>query len=394
MTTAVAPGIVGPSTVESTPAGQTRADIRSFVDRVVAPRAAEFDRSGAMDPEVLAAVADRGWWGAVIGKKAGGTGTGMVDLALLHEEFGRGCSSLRSLLTVHSMVLHAVHRWGTAPARERWFSELVDGSALGAFCLTEPQAGSDFTGLEAAAVPSADGFSITGTKLWVTGGQIADVLLVFARTPRGPSAFVVPANAPGVTRIPVPDMLGIRGSQLAEIRFSDVRVDRATLIGPEGMGLSIATDVLDIGRLSVAAGSVGIIQACLEACAHYAGRRTQGGTALSGHQLIQQMVATMAVDVRAARLLCWQAATLKDQRDPGTLIATCMAKQFAATRAVAAANDAVQLHGALGCSGQYPVARYLRDAKVMEIIEGSTQAQHVLIAKYAFARPDQVQDIS
>jgi len=318
----------------------------------------------------------------------------MVDFARLHEEVGRGCSSLRSLLTVHSMVLQALHRWGTAPAQRQWFTGLVTGTTLGAFCLTEPQAGSDFTALQAVARPTADGFALSGHKLWVTGGQIANLLLVFARTPRGPSAFLVPADAAGVSRTPVPEILGIRGSQLAEIHLSEVHVGADALVGPEGMGLSLATDVLDIGRLSVAAGSVGIIQACLEACAKYARRREQGGTTISGHQLIQQMISTMSVDVRAGRLLCWQAATLKDQRDPATLIATCVAKQFAATRAVAAANDAVQLHGALGCSGQYPVARYLRDAKVMEIIEGSTQTQHLLIARDSLSRPDYVLDVA
>ncbi|WP_433574454.1 acyl-CoA dehydrogenase family protein [Nocardia brasiliensis] len=211
-------------------------------------------------------------------------------------------------------------------------------------------------------------------------GQLADVFLVFARTEAGPSVFFVPADLPGVRRVPVPEIMGTRGSQLAEIIFEDCRLGPEALLGSAGMGLLLATGVLDIGRYSVAAGSVGILQACVEACVKYANERSQGGSLLRDHQLIQQMISTMVTNARAARLLVWQAGLLKDQGDSDTIMATCIAKQFAATGAVAAANDAVQLHGALGCSDEYPVARYLRDAKVMEIIEGSTQLQHGLIA--------------
>lgn len=361
-------------------ARRTREDFRSFVDRVVVPKAAEFDRTSRVDTEVLREFAEQGFWGAVLPESEGGTGSGMLAFAELHEEVGRGCSSLRSLLTVHSMVLHAVDRWGGQDLRDRWFTDLVAGRRLGAFCLTEPDAGSDFTSLRAFAASDGEGYVLNGHKRWITGGQLADVLLVFARTERGHSAFLVPAEHEGVRRVAVPEIMGTRGSQLAEIVFEDCRLGPESLIGVEGMGLTIATGVLDIGRFSVANGSVGIVQACLEACVRYASTRSQGGSLLREHQLIQQMISTMATNARAARLLCWQAARLKDQRDPDTIMATCVAKQFAATSAVAAANDAVQLHGALGCSDEYPVARYLRDAKVMEIIEGSTQLQHGLIA--------------
>ncbi|MFI9504582.1 acyl-CoA dehydrogenase family protein [Nocardia sp. NPDC052566] len=355
-------------------------EIRGFVDEFVAPRAGEFDRDGRIDPAVLAACAARGLWGAVLPSAQGGTGTGMTALAELHEEIGRGCSSLRSLLTVHSMVLYALDRWGTEKAKARWKADMVAGNALGAFCLTEPAAGSDFTALEADAERDGDDWIINGHKLWITGGQLADVLLVFARTASGPAAFLVAADAPGVQRIPVHEITGTRGSQLAELVFEDCRVTGDDLVGPIGMGLPIATGVLDIGRFSVAAGCVGILQACLESCVSYANTRRQGGGLLREHQLVQQLIATIATNTRAARLLVWQAARLKDAGSPDTLMATCIAKQFAATAAVAAANDAVQLHGARGCTDRYPVGRYLRDAKVMEIIEGSTQVQHLLIA--------------
>lgn len=358
----------------------SRAAISAFVDEVVAPRAAEFDRAGRIDPIMVSEFADRGLWGAVLSAADGGTGAGMVAFARAHEEVGRGCSSMRSLLTVHSMALYALDRWGTEPAKRRWQADMVTGAVLGAFCLTEPEAGSDFAALQATAERDGDEWVIDGHKLWVTGGQLADVLLVFARTERGPAAFLVDAASPGIRRIPVSHITGTRGSQVAEIVFENCRVGADTIIGPEGMGLAIATGVLDIGRFSVAAGCVGILQACLRACVSYANTRHQGGSLLREHQLVQQMISTIATNTRAARLLVHEAAQLKDAGSPDTIMSTCIAKQFAATSAVAAANDAVQLHGARGCSDEYPVGRYLRDAKVMEIIEGSTQMQHVLIA--------------
>ncbi|WP_433580121.1 acyl-CoA dehydrogenase family protein [Nocardia brasiliensis] len=357
-----------------------RAEITAFVDEVVAPRAAEFDRAGRIDGKMVGEFAARGLWGAVLPEADGGTGAGMTALAELHEEIGRGCAAMRSLLTVHSMVLYALDRWGSEAMRRRWRADLVAGAALGAFCLTEPDAGSDFAALQATAVRAGEGWVLNGHKLWVTGGQLADVLLVFARTEKGPAAFLVDAAESGVRRSPVEHVTGTRGSQVAEIVFEHCRVGPDAMVGPEGMGLAIATGVLDIGRFSVAAGCVGLLQACLEACVRYASSRRQGGALLREHQLVQQMISTIATDTRAARLLVWQAARLKDAGSPDTIMATCMAKQFAATAAVSAANAAVQLHGARGCSDEYPVARYLRDAKVMEIIEGSTQLQHVLIS--------------
>ncbi|PXX71233.1 hypothetical protein DFR70_101655 [Nocardia tenerifensis] len=371
----------------------SRERIGAFVDEVLAPRAAEFDRAARIDTSIVGEFAARGLWGAVLPAAEGGTGAGMTALARTHEEIGRGCSSMRSLLTVHSMALYALDRWGTDAAKSRWRADMVAGAALGAFCLTEEEAGSDFAALQASARRDGDEWILHGHKLWVTGGQLADVLLVFARTEVGPAVFLVDAASPGIRRTPVTSITGTRGSQVAEIVFEDCRVGADAIIGPAGMGLAIATGVLDIGRFSVAAGCVGILQACLNACVRHANSRQQGGSLLREHQLVQQMISTIATNTRAARLLVWQAAQLKDAGSPDTIMATCVAKQFAATAAVAAANDAVQLHGARGCSDDYPVGRYLRDAKVMEIIEGSTQLQHVLIAADACRNQARVVDV-
>lgn len=360
------------------PGGDTVRDrARAFVDTELAPHADAFDRDEAIPERLLRSVAEHGWWGAVR------TGS-MVEFAALHEEIGRGCSSLRSLLTVHSMALYAVDRWGGTALRERWLTELTAGTALGAFCLTEAAAGSDFTAVQASARPAPDGgWLLDGHKKWVTGGERADVLLVFARTGRGVSAFLVPADAPGVERTPVRGLLGTRAALTAEIRFTGARLPAESLLGAEGMGTAIATGVLDIGRHSVASGSTGIIAAALEGSVRHAASRRQGGALLGEHQLIQRLITRMAVDLRAARALCRDAGALKDAGDPATLTETCAAKYFASTAAMRAAADAVQIHGAVGCGEGHPANRWFRDAKIMEIIEGSSQIQEILIAQHA-----------
>ncbi|QKV67615.1 acyl-CoA dehydrogenase family protein [Streptomyces harbinensis] len=361
----------------STAAPPGTAGARAFVDTELIPHADAFDRDEAIPEWLLGSVAEHGWWGAVR------TGS-MVEFAALHEEIGRGCSSLRSLLTVHSMALYAVDRWGADALRERWLEPLTAGTALGAFCLTESAAGSDFTAVEASARPApGGGWLLDGHKKWVTGGERAEVFLVFARTGRGVSAFLVEAGAPGVSRTPVRGLLGTRAALTAEVRFEGARLPAAALLGAEGMGTAIATGVLDIGRHSVAAGSTGIIAAALDGSVRHAAGRRQGGALLGEHQLIQRLITRMAVDLRAARALCRDAGALKDAGDPATLMATCAAKYFASTAAMRAATDAVQIHGAVGCSDGHPANRLFRDAKIMEIIEGSSQIQEILIAQHA-----------
>jgi methoxymalonate biosynthesis protein len=377
--------LVPASTADDSDQG-LRAEFREFVDSTVAPYADEFDRSQHIPQEVLQAVAERGYWGAGLPVSAGGSGWDLVTLGELHEEVGRGCSSVRSLLTVHHMVAAMVTRWGSEPVRTRWLAALAAGDALGAFCLTEPEAGSDASAVAATARPCPGGYRLTGTKRWITAGQVAHVLLVFARTERGLTAFLVPADNPGVRRVPIRDVLGTRGSMLAEVQLDGVHVAADAVLGREGAGLLIATSALELGRYSVANGCVGILQAALDACVSYTSQRRQGGVLLLEHQLVRQMVSDMVTDVRAARLLCRQAGQLMDAADPSAVMATWVAKYHASTSATRCASNAVQLHGANGCGGHYGVARLFRDAKVMEVIEGSTQIQQVTIADFAYQR--------
>lgn len=363
----------------------TPAACRALVDAEIAPRAGDFDRAQRIPDEVLRRLGEWGWWGAALPREVGGAGLDMTSLGALHEEVGRGCSSVRSLLTVHTMVGWAIDRWGSVEQRERWLPPLASGAAIGAFCLTEARAGSDAAAIDATAAARPGGYRLDGHKRWITGGQLAHLLLVFARTERGISAFLVERDRPGVHPRPIADALGTRASMLAELTFTDCRIGPDALLGPDGFALhTILPAVLDIGRYSVACGCVGLLQGCLESCADYTAERGGRAEPLREHQLIRRMLTQMVTDTRAARALCAQAGELKDRDDPQTIMATWIAKYFASTAAVRAASDAVQIHGADGCSPDYPVHRYYRDAKVMEIIEGSTQIQQITIAEEAY----------
>jgi alkylation response protein AidB-like acyl-CoA dehydrogenase len=364
-----------------------RATARAFVDEHVVPVADAYDQRGAVPEELLARVGEAGLWAPFLPVEQGGSGTDMVTLGEIHEEFGRGCSSLRSLLTVHTMLAWALHRWGSDEQVARWGRDVATGRVLGAFCLSEAGAGSDTGGITTTAVAAGDGWVLDGAKKWITGGQRADLFLVFAKGPTSTVALLVPRDTPGVSVSPIEDMLGTRASLIAEVRFDGVRLGPEALLGPTGFTSGmVLTGTLDLGRYSVAAGSVGIVQGCLDACADYAGRRRVGGTLLRDLPLIQAKLTDMVTDVRAARLLLAEAGRLKETGDPATIMATWVAKYFASTAAARHATEAVQIHGANGCSRDYPVARYYRDAKVMEIIEGSNEIQRMTISAEAQRR--------
>jgi alkylation response protein AidB-like acyl-CoA dehydrogenase len=362
-----------------------RASAHSFAAEHIAPYGNEFERAGRIPEQLLERMSAAGLWAPFLPPEVGGAGLSMVTLGEIHEEVGRACSSVRSLLTVHTMLSWALQRWGSAEQRERWSADLATGRVLGAFCLTEPEAGSDATGIRTIAEPTRDGFVLNGAKKWITNGQRADLYLVFARLGSSIAAFLVPRGTPGVGVTPIRDIMGTRGSMLGEVSFSDVLLSPESLLGPSGFTAGmVLTGTLDLGRYSVASGSVGIIQACLDACAAYTTRRKVGGAPLRDLQLIQAKVSDMVTDVRAARLLVAEAGRLKDAGEAATIMATWIAKYFASTAAARHASEAVQIHGANGMGGDYPVARYYRDAKVMEIIEGSNEIQRITIAAEAY----------
>ena len=366
---------------------QTTADLadQAFVATNIAPYADQIDRAQATPVHVINNVAQQGYLGALIPVAYGGNPLDMISFGLLNQEVGRACSSVRSLITVHSMVSFAVNRWGSQALKDRWLPPLATGEIIGAFALSEPNVGSAAGEIETTATRMGGDYILNGCKKWTTYGEIAGVYLVFAKCDGKALALLLPRDTPGLTVKPIRNMLGTTGSMIAELQIDNCRVPQAQVVGSLGFGISaVALSALDLGRYSVSWGCVGLAQACLDASLAYTRQRQQFGQYLKDHQLIQQMITNMVTHSKAARLLCYQAGYLRDQGAASAMSETLVAKYFASTIAFQAATDAVQIHGANGCSTDYPVQRYLRDAKVMEIIEGSHQMQQILIAQDAY----------
>lgn len=364
-----------------------RDTVRRFAEQEIAPVAAENDRAGRFPQELVNHMATMGFLGGPIPKEYGGSGLDYISHAILTEEVGRADSSLRTTLSVQvSLVALSLVRWGTEEQKRRYLPELCAGRMLGCFGLTEPNAGSDPAGMETTAVKCGDHWVLNGTKTWISNATVADLALVFAQTDPGKghdgiAAFLVEKGSRGFSTRPITEKLGLRASDTGELIFEDCSVPDQALLGPRGQGFKVAMSALDNGRFSVAAGSVGIIQGCLDACTEYAKARKQFGRPIGSFQLVQDMIARMAVDLDAARLLVFRAGHLKNQGLPNT-IETSVAKYFASEAAVRAAGDAVQIFGAYGYSEEAPVARYYRDAKVATIYEGTSQIQKLLIGSH------------
>ncbi|MBW3655410.1 MAG: acyl-CoA dehydrogenase family protein [Gemmatimonadetes bacterium] len=362
-----------------------RARFADWVSREVAPFAGAWDREARTPAAVVESMGRAGFLAAAVPPSFGGSGMDAVTFGLLNEELGRGCSSVRSLVTVHSMACHALARWGSGAQKERWLPRMARGEVIGAFGLSEPGVGSDASAVQTTAEADGDGYLLRGRKKWTTYGQLADVLLAFAQARGKPVAFLLDLRSPGVSVQPL-GVTGTRASMVAEIVLDGVRVPREDRLAGPGFGLGVAMSALELGRYSVACGCVGIVRACLEASAGYAARRVQFGVPIGQHQLVQAMLADMATEYRAARLLCLRAGWLRDQGHPDAGREAFHAKYFASRAATRAALNAVQVHGANGCTGEYPVERYLRDSRVMEIIEGSTQVQQVTLGRWEVER--------
>jgi len=353
----------------------------AFVDEHVMPQAGSSDRAQALPAGIIQKMAQHRYLAATLPKEAGGDGIDMLSYGLLNEEIGRGCGSVRNLVGVQGMVAHALLKWGGEAQKKRWLARIGTGETLAAFGLSEPGIGSDAKNMTTAAEERGSHYVLHGTKKWVSFGQNADLFLVFAQTGGQIGAFLVERDVPGFTTKPIRDLLGLRASMLAELHFKDCEIPRENLLGNVGAGFHfVANTALDHGRYSTAFGCVGLAQACLDASLAYAHQRHQFGVPIASHQLVQQMLANMIVQVEAARLLCLQAGYLRDRKDPDAIRRTLIAKYFSSTQAFQIATDAVQLHGASGCSTDYPVERHWRDAKIQEIIEGTTQIQQTQIA--------------
>jgi alkylation response protein AidB-like acyl-CoA dehydrogenase len=363
----------------------TRRAVAEWVDEIVIPTAIRNDREERFPQEALDGLKRDGWIGLTISEEYGGGGADPLTYCLVIEELGRGDANVRSLLSVHlGLVAGSINRWGTDDQKRQWLPRMASGEALGCFCLTEPDHGSDPAALESTAVREGDSYRINGAKIFITNGDIAGVALVMARTggpgARGVSAFLVPCDTPGFTPKPIHGKLGLRSCDTAEVALDDVVVPADALLGQEGDGIKVALSALDDGRMSLAASCTGLGQAAVDSMTSYAVQREQFGRPIAGFQLVQELIADTAVEVEAARLLTWRVADLKMRGEKYTLAAS-MAKFYASEMCVRAANAAVQVHGGYGYVDEFVVGKLLRDARVTTLYEGTSQVQKLLIGR-------------
>jgi alkylation response protein AidB-like acyl-CoA dehydrogenase len=354
-----------------------RASAREFCEREVLPHARDWDRTEEIDRALVAKLADVGYLGA--------WELDTISYALVMEELGRADSSVRGIVSVNvGLVGKTVLKWGTEAQKEEWLPKLASGEALGCYALTEPGAGSDPSSLATRAERDGREWVLSGSKLFITLGSWAGVALVFARTggegARGLTCFLVRTESDGFSATRIKGKLGLRAQDTAELTLDGVRVPDENRLGAEGDGFKVAMSALDNGRISLAAGCVGIVQGCLDACLRYAGERQQFGKPIASHQLVQELLAEIAVECDAARLLTWRAAALANKGIRHTLESS-VAKYYASEAAVRAANAAVQVHGGYGYIDEYPVGKYLRDARVTTLYEGTSQIQKLIIGR-------------
>jgi alkylation response protein AidB-like acyl-CoA dehydrogenase len=363
-----------------------RSTAREFLDREVVPYAREWDRTETMDRGIVAKLAEIGFLGASLPADHGGMGLDTISYCLVMEELGRADSSVRGIVSVQNgLVGKTVVKWATDEQREEWLPRLASGEALGCYALTEPGSGSDPAGLTTRAERDGDDWLLTGSKIFITLGTWAKLALVFARTggegARGITCFLVPTDSAGFEARPIKGKLGLRAQDTGELFLEGVRVPDSARMGGEGEGFKVAMSALDNGRISLAAGCVGIAQGCLDASVAYAQERTQFGKPIAGFQLVQELLAEIAVEADAARLLTWRAAALADRGERHTLESS-VAKYYASEASVRAANAAVQVHGGYGYVDEYPVGKYLRDARVTTLYEGTSQVQKLIIGRH------------
>jgi len=388
---------------------------REFAQSRVAPMAREMDEAGEMPLSLVSEMSTLGLLGSTLPKEFGGSEMDHLSQALIYEELGRACSSVRGFLTVHSsLVMQCINAWGTPEQKRKFLPMLASGEIIGCYALTEPEAGSDAASIQTKAtrlegreaIPGDNkltlsdtrilsGYQLNGEKIWITNGNIARLAIVFAkldtintaRQQESITAFLVPLEGMGIERVRMPGQeLGHRASDHAHITFKDCFVSNDMILGGEGNGFKVAMSALDFGRLGVAAGALGVHQACLDACVDFARNRKQFGERIGNFEMVQSTIAEIKASLDASRLLVYRAAWIKDQGLP-TKLETSVAKYFATEAAAKAASEAVLLHGGRGYSNEYPVERYYRDIKGLQIYECTSYIQKIVIAREVIGKP-------
>jgi butyryl-CoA dehydrogenase len=359
---------------------------REFTDKEIVVQSRENARNHHFDLEIVKKLAAQGYLGAIVPTEYGGAGLDYLSYGLVVEEIGRGCSSVRTVVSVQtSLVCSAFLKWGTEEQKHKYLPKLCSGEWLGCFGLTEPDTGSDAANQKTRAKKTDTGWVINGAKMWISMGNYAKVALIFAQTDpalgyKGLGCFLVDTDQDGYKPAPIEHKMGLHASDTASIALEDVEVSEDALLGTIGDGFKIAMSSLDSGRYSVAAGCVGICQGCVEESVKYAKEREQFGKPIASFQLVQAMIADMVLKTDASRMLTWRAGWLKDQGRPNTL-ETSIAKLHSTEAAVECANTAIQVHGGAGYVDDHPVERYFRDVRVTTLYEGTSQIQKLIIGR-------------
>jgi alkylation response protein AidB-like acyl-CoA dehydrogenase len=360
------------------------AEFKEYAVTQVEPFAAEWDRAQQITESAIAQLGRAGYLGANIPTEFGGQAWDAVTFGLLNEALGRSDSAFTGIVTVQSMIAAALVKWGTVEQKQKWLRPLASGEIIGAFALTESGVGSDPQAMTTEFRRNGpDGSLIlTGEKKWISCGQMADVFLVFGKLDQQPVACLLPKGSDGFEIEPIKDLMGFRAAGLARLRFNNVSIPATNVVGKPGFALShVAQAGLQCGRISTACSALGLLRACVEASTDYALSRKIGDQRIGDMGMIQSLIAKMGTDLEAAKLLCWSACRAEDDHLPETFTRAILAKYFTSRAVVHAASDAVQIHGAAGCHESSPVARYYRGAKIMEIIEGTTQVHEFVLGR-------------
>ncbi|MBU6450404.1 MAG: acyl-CoA dehydrogenase family protein [Cyanobacteria bacterium REEB67] len=377
-----------------------RKHMRDFAEREIAPKAQMNDRAGKFDWDIAKKIFAEGFLGCPVPEKYGGLGMDYIAYGLMTEEVNRVCSSTRTLFSVQtSLVALTILKWGTEEQKQFYLPKMCSGEYLGCYGLTEPEAGSDAGNQQTRAVKDGDDYILSGSKTWISCGTIAHYALIFATVDpalkhKGICCFIVDTKSKGFEAQAIHGKLGLRASDTASLFLDEVRVPKENMLGQVGEGFKIAMSALDNGRFSVAAGAVGVVQGCIDACTKYAMQRKTFGVPIGEHQQVQAMIADMVTDCEAGRLLYLRAAHLKNKQVRNSR-ETSIAKLFCGEAANKHAHNAVQIFGGYGFSDEYPVERMFRDAKVLNIYEGTREIQRLIIGqdalgiRYANGKPNE-----
>lgn len=363
-----------------------RRAVRAFCEKELRPIAKEIDQEASFPWEVVEKMGKLGYFGIQAPEELSGVALDSVSSAIVVEEISRVSAALGLCVSVHNSVgVYPIVVFGSEEQKQRWIPPLARGEKIGAFCLTEPNVGSDASGIEARAVRDGDYYVVNANKVFITNGGVADICLVFVNTDpeggrKGISVIVAERGTPGMVVGDLEDLCGVRANPVSSIRLCDCRIPASNLLGKEGIGLKIGLTALDTGRMGIAAQAVGIAQAALEESIKYAKQRHQFGVPIAKHQAIATMLADMATEVAAARLMVYRAAFLKDQNKPFSE-ASAMAKLYASETSSKVTDKAVQIHGGYGYSKSYPVERYYRDARATRLYEGTSEVARMVVAR-------------